>query len=407
MKVLFLCPRYSGGGAERNSRELFERMPSMGVDTRMFVAFGSADDPAGVQSFRLAGERWLFPLAFSPWICDWRYIGSRLALGRLTHKDFDLVHIHTAHDEWISFRSIHDLCQRIPSVWTLHDEWAPTGGVFCNLDRDLSVETIRRHDRRLLPYLPYYPTPRVHRWRRFLRKWMPRPTAVICPSRHIVDLTESHGWFRHSRVHQIIHGLSILDEPTTNMDRMQARRELNLPLDKKIILMVGMGIDALHKGLHLAAEALRMVPNPEKMHLFLLGSGSTAAAAKFSNLTITTSVAHSNAALARAYRAADLTLIPSLCESLSFVALESLACQTPIVGFRVGGLAEIIGDGQRGLVAERFDVTQLREQILRILNDAGLSQSLATNGQTWVRRQCDMASYLRQIRTVYETCAGG
>jgi D-inositol-3-phosphate glycosyltransferase len=54
--------------------------------------------------------------------------------------------------------------------------------------------------------------------------------------------------------------------------------------------------------------------------------------------------------LPRFYSAADLTVMPSSYESFGLVAVESLACGTPVVATRVGGLTSIVRDGETGVL---------------------------------------------------------
>ena len=59
----------------------------------------------------------------------------------------------------------------------------------------------------------------------------------------------------------------------------------------------------------------------------------------------------SHAQLAPLYRAADVVVMPSRSESFGLVALEALACGTPVVGSDVGGLRELLADGGGTVVA--------------------------------------------------------
>jgi len=67
--------------------------------------------------------------------------------------------------------------------------------------------------------------------------------------------------------------------------------------------------------------------------------------------------------------AADAFLLPSEHESFGLAALEAMACAVPVVGSRVGGLPEVIVDGETGFVCDPHDVSCMREIVLGLLRD--------------------------------------
>ena len=81
--------------------------------------------------------------------------------------------------------------------------------------------------------------------------------------------------------------------------------------------------------------------------------------------------------LALYYAAADVCAVPSLTESFGLVALEAMACGTPVVGTRVGGLQTVIADGESGLLVPAGDYQALAEAMARVLTDARLRMHLA------------------------------
>ena len=85
------------------------------------------------------------------------------------------------------------------------------------------------------------------------------------------------------------------------------------------------------------------------------------------------------------YRATDVTVMPSTYESFGLVAVESLACGTPVVASRVGGLPTIIRDGENGLLVPWRHPRLFADKIRAILTDAPLRRRLRRNGLTTAR----------------------
>jgi N-acetyl-alpha-D-glucosaminyl L-malate synthase BshA len=73
---------------------------------------------------------------------------------------------------------------------------------------------------------------------------------------------------------------------------------------------------------------------------------------------------------------ADLMLMPSEMESFGLAALEAMACQTPAIATRVGGVPELITDGIDGLLFPIGDVEAMAQASIALLNDAERHQSM-------------------------------
>lgn len=66
---------------------------------------------------------------------------------------------------------------------------------------------------------------------------------------------------------------------------------------------------------------------------------------------------------------ADVLLLPSEQESFGLAALEAMACEVPVVASRVGGVPEVVTDGETGCLAEVGDVEKMAEDAARLLSD--------------------------------------
>jgi D-inositol-3-phosphate glycosyltransferase len=144
------------------------------------------------------------------------------------------------------------------------------------------------------------------------------------------------------------------------VSRDLARKELGLPNDQFVVLYVGRFAPV--KGLErLVAAASHLRSRRELSFLIIGGEGRKArSSAELSRLAQRASVEDivrlqgrvEHELLPLYYSAADVLVIPSYYESFGLVALESLACGTPVIATRVGAMDTLIQDGKTGLLVE-------------------------------------------------------
>ena len=123
------------------------------------------------------------------------------------------------------------------------------------------------------------------------------------------------------------------------------------------------------------AEARRRAPEIA-MVLQLVGDGPEreriGAVVRDAHLTGDVQFLGARADLTHVLRGADLFLLPSESESFGLAALEAMSCGVPVVASRVGGVPEVIVDGESGLLAPVGDVAGMATHVLRLLTDAPL-----------------------------------
>ena len=81
------------------------------------------------------------------------------------------------------------------------------------------------------------------------------------------------------------------------------------------------------------------------------------------------------------YSAADVCVVPSRYESFGLVALEALACGAALVAAPVGGLPQIVRDGENGLLVPERTPALFADRIARVLDDAALAARLRANAR--------------------------
>jgi glycosyltransferase involved in cell wall biosynthesis len=84
-------------------------------------------------------------------------------------------------------------------------------------------------------------------------------------------------------------------------------------------------------------------------------------------------------AIMSAWRRCTVALLPSLClESFGIVVLEAMAMGRPVVASRIGGIPDIVVDGETGFLVPPGDLQALRHAIQRLLNDPVLRERMGT-----------------------------
>lgn len=81
------------------------------------------------------------------------------------------------------------------------------------------------------------------------------------------------------------------------------------------------------------------------------------------------------------FKLMDVNVLPSTMDGFGLVLVEAMALDVPVIGTRVGGIMNVIDDGENGLLYEDEDVQGLANGINLILEDQALKEKLIRNGQ--------------------------
>ena len=88
--------------------------------------------------------------------------------------------------------------------------------------------------------------------------------------------------------------------------------------------------------------------------------------------------------LVQHYQAADLLVNPSFSESFGMSLIEAMSCETPVIATRVGGMVEVTGNGEFGLLIEPGDPAALAAAIRELLTDEPRRRELGKKGRARV-----------------------
>ena len=106
-------------------------------------------------------------------------------------------------------------------------------------------------------------------------------------------------------------------------------------------------------------------------------------------------------------RASDIVLLPSVYgENLPTVLIEAAGCAKPVVASRIGGIPDIVDDGQTGLLTPPADPGAIAAALLTLLNNPERRVAMGEAARIHVEKHFDAINWARQLRALYEEAAG-
>jgi glycosyltransferase involved in cell wall biosynthesis len=286
------------------------------------------------------------------------------------YQEADILQFHGIHGGYFSYLALPRLTRNKPAVFTLADMWAYTG--HCAISFDCSRWKIG------CGRCPYPDAPPAIRrdataleWN--IKNWVySRSNLTIVTKGKLMTRQVRQSMLNSFPIHRIPNGIdTVAYQPK---DPRQCRSVLGIASNKKVFIVAAMGLHHYSKGPDLLIEALEMLPRSLKAEsvLILLGDRGETISDKLSIETLNLGIVQSDHLKALCYSAADLFLFPTRAESFGNVALESIACGTPVVAFRVGGVPDIVRPGNTGYLAEPENIEDFCKGMTQLLEDQPL-----------------------------------
>ena len=386
MKILHLSTYDTIGGAARAATRLHVGLGELGVASSMLVRRKRTQ----LDTVHVAPplHRWRWRI--------WRFIEERcIARNRtglsntfftLGQPAFDLsrhplvVESDVLHLHWVGhFQSPATLAALAmlgkPMVWTLHDMRPFTGGCHFSAGCDEYTAVCEK-----CPQLQHDPNTLTRRNLSAQCEALSGIT-IVAPSRWLADCARHSAAFRDCRVEVIPLGIS--SREFFPMPQAEARVKLGLELERTYVLFGADGGGELRKGaaelLSAFQRLLAIHPTPEKLTLLCFGTMNEQLAA-LGEKTHALGYLKTAEQLRLAYSAADVFALPSLEDNLPNTMLESLACGTPVAGFDVGGIPDLVLPGVTGALARPGDPQSLASALWEIIRNPVHARTLGQNG---------------------------
>jgi glycosyltransferase involved in cell wall biosynthesis len=203
------------------------------------------------------------------------------------------------------------------------------------------------------------------------------------------------------RIVRIPNGVDVPDRTSDAATRAAAREHLDLPADGVVVLFTGrMEVDKGVEDLIALWRAGSPIPDGQ---LLLVGSQGLKHPVALDQLP--TGVVHRSwtTEVAAYLRAADIFVLPSYAEGMSNALLEAMASGLPVVASRVGAAAEMISDGETGLLVAPGDLPGLATALGALATDPGRRERIGTAARESVTARYGIDAIVTQIEAAYRS----
>lgn len=356
MKILQISSHYDQGGAARIVACIHRELLQKGQES--YVAYGRGNKVAekNVRRIDTIPEVY-FSALFSrvSGLNGWgNYLATRRLLSYLKKVQPDVVHMHTLHGYYLNMPMLFAYlnARDIPCVWTFHDCHAFVGNCGYYYDCEKWKSGCGN-----CPYLKMYPASLFFDFTEFMWKRKKElftggeRRIIVTPSDWLTKEAEKSFMGKYPCV-TIRNGIDVY-HTFYPRDRKECRKRYGFSETEKLVLGIAVGYGDPRKGaeyIFQMAKALKqeariiLIGWEEENNWMLEGASNVVTLPRTSNVGM----------LAEYYSMADVFVLPSLAENYATVALESMACGTPVVGFETGGIPEQLA-GNRGIVVPAGD----------------------------------------------------
>jgi len=404
MRILQISYRDIAGGAEQVALALHKEYLRQGHESALLVGTKCTSSVPGVTGLSKGNSFWW--KVVNRLLRDFEYYtgiqGTFSPLFRRwfkrNHENWDIIHCHNLHRGYFALSNLRLLANLYPVVMTLHDEWLYTGHCACTLGCEQWL-----HGCGNCPNLETLPPVRVDRTatnsqaRASLLKEV-NPT-LVAPSRWLAQNVERSRLNMHCNV--IPNGIDV--NKYVPISKAVARENLGLPNKSTLLLnVVNGGLLNKFRDAETLLQALRIVRskhNEGDVKLVVAGGyGGVPDDLRDSVIEVGKIIEGLN----QYYSAADVLVHSTKSESFSLVAVEAMACGTPVVISDVGACSEVVLDGVTGFLVKSGDPKKLAETVCAVLN--GNTEEMVKAGLKRVKSNFSLEKMAERYIELYQKC---
>lgn len=383
MRVLIVNTSEKAGGAAVAANRLMDALNNNGVKAKMLVRDKVTDDITVVGLPQSLRSQWHF--LWERWCIFWHLRFSKKHLFAIDiantgfditslpeFKEADVIHLHWINQGMLSLRGIRKILNSgKPVVWTMHDMW-PASSI-CHLTLSCHHYNNGCGNCKYLPGGGGKKDLSAKIWKKKQKLYRSGNISFVTCSRWLASEAKLSALLSGQRIHTIPNPIDT--HVYCQKDRREARFRITMPQDKRIILFIAQKATNPYKGMDFLVEAcgLLVAEHPEMKEntcVAILGGHSEELAHALPFEAISLGYVSDDKRIVDIYNAADVFVLPSLSENLPNTIMEAMACGVPSVGFKVGGIPEMIDHKKNGYVANYRDAKDLAAGIHWVLDEA-------------------------------------
>lgn len=366
MNVLHINQSDIAGGAAIAGFRLHQGLLARGVDSRLLVGTVQTEsDRVALVPRKPRLERQLNRLTYRLGLNYLNIVGSFDIPRHPFYRAADVVNFNNLHNGYFNYLTLPQLTAK-PAVYTLHDMWSFTGHCAYSYDcNGWQTRCGRCPYPETIPYIARDNT-RIE-WH--LKQWVYRHSrlTIVAPSRWLVEQAQQ-SMLNRFPIHHIPYGIdTTVYQP---LDPARCRQQLGIPADRTVLMFGAASLSDPRKGGDLLVKALQQLPPSykDRIQLVTMGGSSDGFADTLGMPIVNLGYITGDAEKAIAYSAADLFLFPTRADNLPLVLQESMACGTPMVSFKVGGVPDLVRPGETGYLAMPEDTADFCQGIVQLLD---------------------------------------
>jgi glycosyltransferase involved in cell wall biosynthesis len=412
VNVLHLSSSDIKGGAARAAYRLHQGLKLSGMNSRMLVQEKSTGDytvvgPKGELKQGIARSKVMLDKLPLKLMYRQRLPSNFFSLQWFPERSYsriqtlqpDIINLHWIGSGFVQPQTMARLKQ--PLVWTLHDMWAFTGG--CHY-----TGTCESYQKSCgaCPALKSRTDQDITRWQWLIKSkaWSTLNMTIVAPSEWLAQCARSSSLLRNARIEVIPAGLDL--QVYRPLPQVRARELMQFPMDKKLLLFSAMDATSdPRKGfqyLQLALQQLVQAGCCDRLELVVLGASPPAQPVDLGLKVHYLGNLSDDLALAATYSAVDAMVITSLQDNLPNVVLEAMACGTPCIGFKLGGIPDMIDHQINGYLANPLDVNDLANGINWVLDHADRLDVLSHEARAKTERAFALDIQIRRYQALYQ-----